>query len=55
MNCTQCGEIAAQFSEGVCIDCQSANQSALDQHNAEIDAWDKMAQRWRDELIGMTP
>lgn len=49
-DCRQCGEETPEhmFKEGVCETCCEANQRALDQHNAEFDAWQRLtdAERW---------
>lgn len=51
IDCPQCGLPASEFREGLCIDCCESNQSALDQHNAEVDRWNGMTDAERDSAI----
>ena len=47
----QCGEDAEEFREGVCTDCYEENQRALDLHNMEHDAWQKLTDEQRSKRI----
>ena len=46
--CPQCGEDTPSLFEGYCEPCRDDNQTALDLHNAQHDAWRQMsgAERW---------
>jgi hypothetical protein len=50
-SCPQCGCDTDGLTEGVCVDCFSANQLALDLHNAEYDHWNSLTERQKDEAI----
>ena len=52
-DCPQCGETAAEFSEGVCTYCCEENQAALDAHNAQHDYWSGLTDAQRDNAIRM--
>jgi hypothetical protein len=49
-HCPQCGEKASVLYEGYCEECRMANQSALDQHNAQFDRWERLSDdaRWAE-------
>ena len=49
-HCSQCGESADEFKEGVCLHCWTQNQTALDLHNAQYDRWQLLnsAERWAE-------
>lgn len=51
LHCPQCGEPSAEFNEGVCQDCWTANQNALDLHNIEYDRWQRMSDSQRGAAI----
>ena len=51
INCPQCGDDVDRMHEGYCQDCSSQNQSELDQHNREYDAWNRMTDDQRDTAI----
>ena len=50
-NCPQCGEECEALHEGYCEACCSANQIALNIHNAEFDAWERKSSAERDKAI----
>jgi arginyl-tRNA synthetase len=50
-HCPQCGEETDTLHEGYCEACCSANQSALDTHNAQFDIWNQMTELQRDLAI----
>ena len=49
--CPQCGETVERLNEGYCDDCHEERQSALNEHNARFDFWEKCTDKERDFYI----
>jgi hypothetical protein len=49
--CPQCGDPTERLFEGYCEPCCTANQAALDEHNARFDWWESLTDRQRGDEI----
>jgi len=49
--CPQCESDTETLNEGYCENCREENQSRLDQHNFEFDAWEKLSGNEIDSRI----
>lgn len=49
--CSQCGELAERFREGVCDECATNNQLNLDRHNHQHAEWERLTDTERDARI----
>jgi hypothetical protein len=50
-DCPQCGEPTRLLCEGYCEPCCTANQAALDEHNARHDWWAGLTDQQRGDQI----
>ena len=51
LNCPQCGEETETLHEGYCEECLNERQSALNEHNARFDFWEKCTDTEKDFYI----
>ena len=51
MDCSQCGNAATEWYEGVCSECGRENQRLLDEHNARFDWWQTLSDAERAAQI----
>lgn len=49
--CPKCGDDTERLHEGYCFKCCESGQSALDDHNARFDAWERMTDSQREHAI----
>ena len=49
--CPQCEAETPDLHEGYCVECCADNQRALDEHNAQYDAWKEITSDQRDSAI----